>query len=109
MHFFSPDDSQQLPKYVLFVLDTSGSMYGEKIDQLKQAMHKILPDLKEDDLFNLIEFNSQVKVWDINNENNSVSYPDEDVVWNYNSTSGSYDVSFVFFVAVTMVLTSLVF
>lgn len=65
MHFFSPDEIELLPKYVLFVLDTSGSMNGQKITQLKEAMNLILSELKPEDLFSLVEFNTKVKVWDV--------------------------------------------
>lgn len=67
-------------------------MYGSKMPQLKDAMNKILPDLKEDDLFSLVEFSSSVKVWDINDHNKSVQYPEESIVWNYDSLHSSYDV-----------------
>ncbi|XP_071053220.1 inter-alpha-trypsin inhibitor heavy chain H4-like [Onthophagus taurus] len=57
IHFFAPPKQKPLSKNVLFVLDTSGSMEGAKIEQLKTAMKKILNDLKSDDKFSLIEFN----------------------------------------------------
>lgn len=74
VHFFSPSDVKPLPKQVVFVLDTSGSMYHTKIQQLKQAMYSILGELKENDLFNLVEFNSVVKTWNLN-ENSTVVVP----------------------------------
>lgn len=76
VHFFSPLDVQPLPKQVIFVLDTSGSMYYTKIQQLKQAMYSILGELKENDLFNLVEFNSIVRTWNLNN-NSTVVFPKE--------------------------------
>ncbi|KAJ8930553.1 hypothetical protein NQ314_016634, partial [Rhamnusium bicolor] len=42
VHFFAPNDLDPLPKHVVFALDTSGSMGGRKIDQLKDAMMSIL-------------------------------------------------------------------
>merc|ERR1712110_1159210 len=48
---------------MVFVLDTSGSMGGEKIQQLKDAMFTVLEDLTESDFFNMIEFNSDVSHW----------------------------------------------
>ncbi|KAF5307803.1 hypothetical protein FQR65_LT06675 [Abscondita terminalis] len=50
-------------------------MWGQKIQQLKEAMNKILEQLKEEDSFNLVEFNSNARIWDINNHSASVWYP----------------------------------
>ncbi|XP_050295489.1 inter-alpha-trypsin inhibitor heavy chain H4-like isoform X8 [Anthonomus grandis grandis] len=65
VHFFAPDDLPPLKKQVVFVLDTSGSMSGIRITQLKEAMDSILSELKPEDLFSIVEFNSVVKVWNI--------------------------------------------
>ncbi|KAF5276954.1 hypothetical protein FQR65_LT16118 [Abscondita terminalis] len=76
VHFFAPSELKPLPKQVVFILDTSGSMSGSKLDQLKEAMSQILDDLYENDSFHLVEFNSEVKVWNV--DRNSVSnYSDE--------------------------------
>lgn len=79
VHFFAPTELEPLPKQVVFVLDTSGSMSGQKIEQMKQAMHNILDQLKEHDTLSLVEFNSYAKVWDIDNPERSVWYPYTDV------------------------------
>merc|ERR1712183_1008020 len=63
VHYFVPSNLPALPKHLVFVLDTSGSMSGEKIEQLKDAMFTVLEDLTESDFFNIIEFNSEVKHW----------------------------------------------
>ncbi|KAK9736763.1 Vault protein inter-alpha-trypsin domain [Popillia japonica] len=78
VHFFAPPGGNPLPKYVLFVLDTSGSMYGTKISQLKEAMKtpsSLCGTSTTEDKFHLIEFSTVVSVWDIHNEDNSVRYP----------------------------------
>lgn len=75
MHFFAPPGREPLPKYILFVLDTSGSMYGTKISQLKTAMKSILQELKSQDKFHLVEFNSQVEVLNLYDQSSSVLYP----------------------------------
>ncbi|XP_049822945.1 inter-alpha-trypsin inhibitor heavy chain H4-like isoform X1 [Aethina tumida] len=80
VHFFAPSDLPPLPKYVLFVLDTSGSMFGTRIRQLKDAMNSILSDLKPEDKFNIIEFATDVQAWDV--KNISVSYR-ESRTWSY--------------------------
>lgn len=46
-------------------MDTSGSMEGVRIRQLKESMKSILSELKQDDVFNIIEFNSIVRVWNV--------------------------------------------
>jgi len=63
VHYFVPSNLPTLPKHLVFVLDTSGSMSGEKIEQLKDAMFTVLEDLTESDFFNIIEFNSGVSHW----------------------------------------------
>ena len=64
VHFFSPDFLEPLPKHVIFVLDVSGSMYGTKLVQLKDAMITILDDLTENDYFNILTFSTRVQQWE---------------------------------------------
>jgi Ca-activated chloride channel family protein len=45
-----------VPKDIAFVLDTSGSMAGEKIEQAKRAMRYCLANLRAEDRFNVINF-----------------------------------------------------
>ena len=45
-----------LPKDVVFVLDTSGSMRGEKLEQAKRALRSCLEGLGERDRFNVVQF-----------------------------------------------------
>ncbi|XP_045450405.1 inter-alpha-trypsin inhibitor heavy chain H4-like [Melitaea cinxia] len=62
VHFFAPKDLKPLSKLVVFVLDTSSSMSGRKIEQLRDAMRAILADLHPSDFFSIVEFSSNVKV-----------------------------------------------
>ncbi len=55
-----------LPKAFTLIIDKSGSMYGNKIVQAKQAASYIVNNLNEDDLFNIVTFSSY-----------SVSYSDQ--------------------------------
>lgn len=48
----------RLPREVIFVLDTSGSMGGASIRQAKEALELALGRLQPEDRFNVIEFNS---------------------------------------------------
>lgn len=75
VHFFAPTNLKPLPKLVVFVLDTSGSMWGDKLEQVKQAMGNILEQLSEHDSFHLVEFNSNTRVWNLDNFEESVWYP----------------------------------
>lgn len=52
-----------IPKDALFILDTSTSMRGTKLPQLKKALIAILDELHEGDRFNMMEFNSRVSYW----------------------------------------------
>merc|ERR1711974_175996 len=51
---------ETLPKHAIFILDVSGSMYGEKLQQLKDAMFTVLDDMKPEDFFNIITFSTSV-------------------------------------------------
>ncbi len=48
-----------LPKDIAFVVDTSGSMAGEKIDQAKRALEFCLSNLGREDRFNIIPFSHE--------------------------------------------------
>lgn len=48
----------RLPRECIFVIDTSGSMLGNSIQQAKQALLYGLDRLRYDDSFNIIQFNS---------------------------------------------------
>uniref|UniRef100_A0A8D2NH13 Inter-alpha-trypsin inhibitor heavy chain H3 n=1 Tax=Zonotrichia albicollis TaxID=44394 RepID=A0A8D2NH13_ZONAL len=63
VHFFAPTNLPKLSKNIIFVLDTSGSMSGREIEQTKEALLKILDDIKEDDFFNIILFDSEISTW----------------------------------------------
>lgn len=48
-------------KQILFVLDTSGSMSGEKIEQARAALTFCLNNLNHGDLFNIISFDTEIE------------------------------------------------
>lgn len=52
--------SEILPKDVVVVFDTSGSMSGAKIDQARKALLTILGALHDKDRFNIVRFSSDV-------------------------------------------------
>jgi Ca-activated chloride channel family protein len=49
---------QVIPRDVLLVLDTSGSMEGEKLAQAKEALVFVLQHLNEEDRFNVVAFST---------------------------------------------------
>ena len=53
-------DAKPAPKDVVFVLDTSGSMHGEKIQQAKNALGFCVDNLNEDDRFEIVRFSTDV-------------------------------------------------
>ncbi len=48
-----------LPRELTFVIDTSGSMFGDSLDQAKKAVIAALKRLRPEDRFNVIRFNSE--------------------------------------------------
>uniref|UniRef100_A0A8C8ABD9 Inter-alpha-trypsin inhibitor heavy chain 4 n=1 Tax=Otus sunia TaxID=257818 RepID=A0A8C8ABD9_9STRI len=63
VHYFAPREMPVFPKNVIFVIDRSGSMAGRKIEQTRDALLKILQDLRPKDHFSFITFNSKVVEW----------------------------------------------
>ena len=56
----SPDAKQQ-SKNIVFVVDRSGSMNGKKIEQARKAAKYVLNNLKENDRFNVIAYDTDVE------------------------------------------------
>ena len=63
VQYFSPSGLNPLAKNVLFVIDVSGSMSGQKIEQTRQAMFAILSQLRASDSFNIVLFNGATERW----------------------------------------------
>ncbi|XP_069668542.1 inter-alpha-trypsin inhibitor heavy chain H4 isoform X4 [Haliaeetus albicilla] len=63
VHYFAPHEMPVFPKNVIFLIDRSGSMAGRKIEQTRAALLKILQDLRPEDHFSFITFNSRVAEW----------------------------------------------
>lgn len=51
----------RLPREVVFVIDTSGSMSGSSIAQARDALELAIARLSEQDSFNVVEFNSYAR------------------------------------------------
>lgn len=56
-------DEKPAPKTVVFALDRSGSMTGEKIKQARGAAKFVLENLHEGDLFNIVAYDSQIETF----------------------------------------------
>ncbi len=57
------EDTQVVAKDVFFVLDTSGSMRGDKLEQARNAARYVLENLNRGDRFNLIVFSTAVRTF----------------------------------------------
>ncbi len=55
-------ETVRLPRETVFVIDTSGSMGGASILQARQALLMALDQLRPEDFFNIIEFDSRFTV-----------------------------------------------
>ncbi|MGD2206950.1 MAG: VIT domain-containing protein [Anaerolineae bacterium] len=55
------DTQRVIAKDVILVLDVSGSMRGEKIEQAKEALGFVLDNLNDEDRFNIIAFSTSTR------------------------------------------------
>ncbi len=61
---------QVVPREIIFVLDTSGSMRGFPIDKAKEVMAKAIDAMRPRDTFNLITFAGQTRIlWNTSRPN----------------------------------------
>ncbi|XP_075039876.1 inter-alpha-trypsin inhibitor heavy chain H3-like isoform X2 [Mixophyes fleayi] len=63
VHYFAPASLKRMPKNVMFVIDRSGSMYGNKIKQTHEAFIKILEDVPTEDTFGIVLFDDKIDIW----------------------------------------------
>jgi Ca-activated chloride channel family protein len=68
MFLFAPEaepvEGDAIPKDIVFVIDRSGSMSGEKIEQAHNALRFVLGQLDEDDRFSIVGFDHRLAVLD---------------------------------------------
>lgn len=55
------DDSSIQPKDILLLMDTSGSMKGDKIELAKESMRYFVNSLRDGDRFNILTFSNDVR------------------------------------------------
>ncbi|HEX7860165.1 MAG TPA: VIT domain-containing protein [Verrucomicrobiae bacterium] len=58
---FGAEKTKSIPKDVIFVLDTSGSMSGKKLEQAKKALTFCIQNLNEEDRFEVIRFSTETE------------------------------------------------
>lgn len=67
LFLFSPDFPREqqntLPKDMVFVIDRSGSMNGEKIEQARSSLQYILSQLNAADRFSIVSFDDEMRVF----------------------------------------------
>jgi Ca-activated chloride channel family protein len=49
-------DEQVFPRELIFIVDTSGSMYGYPLEKSKEAMKKLIQGMRPLDMFNVVRF-----------------------------------------------------
>jgi uncharacterized protein YegL len=61
--FFSPSGVDPIPVDIVFVIDVSGSMGGQKIVQARESLVAVINQLRPADRFSIVTFESTVSVW----------------------------------------------
>lgn len=57
-----PQEKALVPRQLIFVLDTSGSMWGFPLEMAKKTIQRALDNLRKDETFNLITFSGDTKI-----------------------------------------------
>lgn len=57
-----PTEESLVPRQLIFVLDTSGSMEGYPIEMAKKTIARALDNLRKDETFNLITFSGDTRI-----------------------------------------------
>jgi Ca-activated chloride channel homolog len=57
------EEDERTAKTVIFVVDRSGSMSGEKMDQAKEALKFVLNNLRKGDTFNIVAYDSEIETF----------------------------------------------
>lgn len=57
-----PVEKTLVPRQLIFVVDTSGSMWGFPLDMAKKTIQRALDNLRKDETFNLITFSGDTRI-----------------------------------------------
>ncbi len=60
---FELPKTQQAPKTVIVAVDRSGSMSGKKMEQAREALKFVLNNLRENDTFNIVAYDSTIETF----------------------------------------------
>jgi Ca-activated chloride channel family protein len=94
--------TEAVAKDVIIVLDTSGSMDGEKIVQAKEALTYVLGRLNPEDRFNIIEFSTGARLYA--SELQPAGAADEAIAWvDRLMATGGTDINLALLEAMAMV------
>ena len=95
-------ETEIVAKDVIVVLDTSGSMEGEKIAQAREALLYVLDHLNPDDRFNIVEFSTGAR--EFSRELNPASEAEEAAAWVQRlGATGGTDINLALLTALDMV------
>lgn len=64
VHHISPEGIPITRKNVIFVIDVSGSMSGNKLTQTKSALNTIIGEVRDFDMFSIIIFSDTIETWE---------------------------------------------
>ena len=68
-HYMAPSRLLPLGKNIVFLIDVSGSMSGDKIRQARESLLVILAKLRPEDVFNILVFSTSVRRWRLEPQN----------------------------------------
>jgi Ca-activated chloride channel family protein len=57
-----PQEKALVPRQLIFVVDTSGSMWGFPLEMAKKTVQRALDNLRKDETFNLITFSGDTRI-----------------------------------------------
>ena len=57
-----PQEKALVPRQLIFVIDTSGSMWGFPLEMAKKTVQRALDNLRKDETFNLITFSGDTRI-----------------------------------------------
>ncbi|HEY2117141.1 MAG TPA: VIT domain-containing protein [Candidatus Angelobacter sp.] len=57
-----PQEKALVPRQLIFVVDTSGSMWGFPLEMAKKTVQRALDNLRQDETFNLITFSGDTRI-----------------------------------------------
>jgi Ca-activated chloride channel family protein len=57
-----PQENALVPRQLIFVVDTSGSMWGFPLEMAKKTVQRALDNLRKDETFNLITFSGDTRI-----------------------------------------------